>query len=467
LTWDTGLAWINATAGNVLYLGADGANKHVTIATSGNVGIGTTSPDTNLEIYKSVSVAGESYQDILTVTAVDNDGGYFYTGLGAGIAFRSGKTSANVYGPSIMGSIYGANSGDESVANGYLSFHTRNSNTVAERMRIINDGNVGIGTTSPAAKLQVAGNISGSSFTSSISNAVGFLGTSSWAQNVVSASFATTAQTANALNASNNYQVNSIGVGIAGSGTAGRIGTNENGVRSWTITPTGGRLLFESGDANGSAYFVFPVTASTFVGAGTGLTGTAANLTAGTANSVAWTNVSGRPTAVSSFTNDSGYLTSVTNISGNAGSVTNGVYTTGSQSIAGNKTFTGTTIVTGSIETAAVRETFSAVSSSTTVSIDLSTATVFNLTFTSTISAFNITNVNTNRVNSFTLITAPNGTGATIAWSFQTNGGVAANVKWASNVSPTATTTTGRFDIFSFVYNGTNWYGFTGGQNYV
>ena len=150
-----------------------------------------------------------------------------------------------------------------------------------------------------------------------------------------------------------------------------------------------------------------------------------------------------------------------------AGAVTNGVYTTGNQSIAGNKTFTGTTIVTGSIETAAVRETFSAVSSTTTVSIDLSTATVFNLTFTSTISVFNITNVNTSRVNSFTLITAPNGAGATIAWSFQTNSGGAANVKWASNVSPTATTTNGRFDIFSFVYNGTNWYGFTGGQNYV
>lgn len=32
--------------------------------------------------------------------------------------------------------------------------------------------------------------------------------------------------------------------------------------------------------------------------------------TAGSANSVAWTNVSGRPTAVSSFTNDSGYITS-------------------------------------------------------------------------------------------------------------------------------------------------------------
>jgi len=53
------------------------------------------------------------------------------------------------------------------------------------------------------------------------------------------------------------------------------------------------------------------ISGSSFTGAGTGLTGTAASLTAGTANSVAWTNVSGRPTAVSSFTNDSGYLTSV------------------------------------------------------------------------------------------------------------------------------------------------------------
>lgn len=40
------------------------------------------------------------------------------------------------------------------------------------------------------------------------------------------------------------------------------------------------------------------------------------------ANSVAWSNVSGRPTKVSQFTNDSGYITSSASISGNAGSAT-------------------------------------------------------------------------------------------------------------------------------------------------
>ena len=49
------------------------------------------------------------------------------------------------------------------------------------------------------------------------------------------------------------------------------------------------------------------ISGSSFSGAGTGLTGTASSLTAGTANSVAWTNVSSRPTAVSAFTNDSLY----------------------------------------------------------------------------------------------------------------------------------------------------------------
>lgn len=61
-----------------------------------------------------------------------------------------------------------------------------------------------------------------------------------------------------------------------------------------------------------SPTFTGTVTAPTFAGALTGNASTATSAaTATTANGVAWTNVSGRPTAVSAFTNDAGYITSV------------------------------------------------------------------------------------------------------------------------------------------------------------
>lgn len=78
----------------------------------------------------------------------------------------------------------------------------------------------------------------------------------------------------------------------------GYINMTNNGAYSGQFGP-GGTLAI-----NGT------MTASQFNGSGAGLTGTASSLTAGAANAVAWTNVSGRPTNVSSFTNDSGYITS-------------------------------------------------------------------------------------------------------------------------------------------------------------
>jgi hypothetical protein len=38
-----------------------------------------------------------------------------------------------------------------------LTFYTRDSNTFAEKMRITSGGNVGIGTVSPAGKLEING----------------------------------------------------------------------------------------------------------------------------------------------------------------------------------------------------------------------------------------------------------------------------------------------------------------------
>jgi len=251
-----------------------------------NVGSGSANDSALLPIER-VRIDGSGNLGVGTSTVI----GKLQVNSTAAPYYGPATSSANANGIFILGNTTTdvVNTfGVDATSTAYAWIQPRKSSAATYYSLVLNPngGNVGVGTTSPVATLQVNGNISGSSFTSSISNAVGFLGTSSWASNVVSASYATTAQTANALNTSNNYQVNSIGVNIAGSGTAGKIGTNELGVRSWSITPTGGRLLFESGDGNGSAYFVFPVSASTFVGAGTGLTGTAASLTAGTANAL-------------------------------------------------------------------------------------------------------------------------------------------------------------------------------------
>ena len=45
----------------------------------------------------------------------------------------------------------------DSAQGGDLSFHTANAGTVGEVMRLTQEGNVGIGTTSPSAKLEIEG----------------------------------------------------------------------------------------------------------------------------------------------------------------------------------------------------------------------------------------------------------------------------------------------------------------------
>ena len=100
------------------------------VTTTGSVGIGTTSPNVKLHIDNGAT------SDLITQVY---GGGSIYSGVG-------------VDG---TGAILTA--GSSTTAHASMMFRTASSGSEAERMRITNTGKVGIGTTSPDAKLTVVG----------------------------------------------------------------------------------------------------------------------------------------------------------------------------------------------------------------------------------------------------------------------------------------------------------------------
>ena len=122
----------------------------LTINNVGNVGIGTDSPGTFLQIgdYPSNNIDITTYPDIpsehmIHLTAPETTGRY-----GGGISFgENAFTAANI-------------TAQDAGGNGslHMLFGTRHtSGIVEERMRIDSSGNVGIGTTNPGYTLEIAG----------------------------------------------------------------------------------------------------------------------------------------------------------------------------------------------------------------------------------------------------------------------------------------------------------------------
>jgi hypothetical protein len=233
-----------ADSNNFVIRDADSTERFTILKSGGNVGIGTSSPASKLHI----SGSGQTIMrlDSDTTSSVSQfqikaaSDAVLIMGMQGGSAASTnfGVTAAGqaYFGTSTLGSPHPTSLVIGNVSNIPIVFSTTNT----ERMRILSDGNVGIGTTVPVAKLQVAGNISGSSFTSSISNAVGFLGTSSWAQNVVSASFALTSSY---INPSGNAFVqggNSFGTtALLGTNDANSLAFETNGSTRMTINSGG------------------------------------------------------------------------------------------------------------------------------------------------------------------------------------------------------------------------------------
>jgi hypothetical protein len=142
------------TANGVLFLnGSKVATSGSVLTFDGtNLGIGTTSPETLLTVSKQSSggEGGYIYIDNPAASALNNKAGIKF-GTSTGASFASVPTGeiTNVI----------TSSGDGASA---LTFGTYNGSSSGERMRLDSSGNLGIGTSSPGAKLEVYAGVSSS-----------------------------------------------------------------------------------------------------------------------------------------------------------------------------------------------------------------------------------------------------------------------------------------------------------------
>jgi hypothetical protein len=124
---------------------------------NGNVGLGTSTPQTRLEVVSpNVTTTGTARGNLHVMSNDPQD-----IDVGGSISIGGyNNNAANAM--RVFGTIEGRKTNATSTSSsGYLAFKTNNANTLAERMRITNSGNVGIGTTSPSQTLTVVPSGSG------------------------------------------------------------------------------------------------------------------------------------------------------------------------------------------------------------------------------------------------------------------------------------------------------------------
>ena len=495
-------------------------------ATNDRVGLGTTTPQTKLEIQDTNRFSGTSTVasalNLGNLTLATTDAQAANVGAILGLGGNRGTTN----GLGVFGGVRGAKeNATDNNNDGYLGFYTLGGTTFAERLRIASTGDVGIGTASPTAKLDVAGNLTvsgggiitgnGSGLTNLPANSLadGSVTTAKLADSAVTAlklaaDSVTTAKIANgtivdgdidpaaAISVSKVSGAATLGTNVfAGSQSAptvtaiSSLSSTSAGVITGKNTNTTGStygIWGESSSSNGTALFGLATAPS---GITTGVWGQSASIDDLTAGVFGLSNgTSGRVVGVYGQSSSSTGIGVRGEVLDTSGSVIGSFGVVGSSSGVGGRfqnlnssgkiisAFAGGSNLTDPFSgsptevftvrgdgkvgvgatspatkldvSGAIRSTLTTVSFSAIPTFNASLGNSIKITLTGNVLGSSISNAQTGQF--LTLLLCQDGTGSrTMTWP--------ANLKLAGG-SFTLTTTAGKCDSLTAVYDGTNWY---------